>query len=137
MTLRISRAARAFPPASACSSGIRLQRGIGRLAGTLSEFPKPFGFVLAVNDAALETERFSNVVAVVANVLPAGLGVLPNPVLHIWRLAENVSGVPGLWHLNDHGLLQILSRESGICARFFCEAAVDVADDGQVWGLGG
>jgi hypothetical protein len=28
-------------------------------------------------------------------------------VLNIWRLAENVSGVPGLRHLNDHGLLQI------------------------------
>ena len=68
MTLRISRVARAFPPASACNSGILLLHPeIGRLAGTQSEFPKPFRFVLAVNDAALETERFSNVVAVMAN----------------------------------------------------------------------
>src|ERR1022692_240023 len=96
-----------FPPACFWGSGTLVQREIGRLAGTQSEFPKPFGFVLAVNDAALETERFSNVVTVVTNVLPGGLCVLPNPVLHIWRLAENVSGVPGLGHLNDHGLLQI------------------------------
>jgi hypothetical protein len=49
-----------------------------------------------VNDAALETEEFSDVAAVVADVLPGGLCVLPYPVLNIWRLAEDVSSVPGL-----------------------------------------
>ena len=37
-------------------SGSLLRRGIGRFSGTQLEFPKPFGFVLAVNDATLETE---------------------------------------------------------------------------------
>ena len=91
----------------ACGSETLLQQRVGRLAGTLSEFSEPFGFVLAVNDATLETERFSNVAAVVADVLPRSLCVLPNPMLNIWRLAENVGSVPGLRHFNDHGLLKI------------------------------
>ena len=89
------------------ASGSPAQRWVGRLTGTHPEFSEPFGFVLAVNDAALETEEFSNVAVVVADVLPGGLGVLPYPMLNIWRLAENVSSVPGLRHLNDHGLLEI------------------------------
>ena len=60
-----------------------------------------------MNDAAEETERFSNVIAVAADVLPGGLRILPYPVLDIRRLAENVSGVTGLWHLNDHCLFEI------------------------------
>jgi hypothetical protein len=39
-----------------CSSGSLLRRRIGRFSDTRLEFPKPFGFVLAVNDATLETE---------------------------------------------------------------------------------
>jgi hypothetical protein len=45
--------------------------------------------------------------------------------------------VPDFRHLDNGRVLEILSRESGICAQFFCEAALDVADDGQVWGVGG
>jgi len=92
---------------SAFGSETLLYQGVGRLAGTQPEFSEPFGFVLAVNDATLETEKFSDVAAVAADVLPGGFGVLPDPMLNIWRLAENVSSVPGLRHLNDHGSLKI------------------------------
>ena len=60
---------------------------LGRLSNAYPEFFQPFGLVLSMNDAAEEPERFGNVVAVEADVLPGRLGILPHPLLDIvWPL---------------------------------------------------
>jgi len=123
--------------AFAWNSGILSGGWVVWFAGAQAEFLQPFGFGLAVDDAAEESERFGDIVAVEADILPGGLGILPHPTLNIGRLVENVSSVAGLRNFDNQRLLEILSREFGICARFFCEVAVDVADDGRVWGFGG
>jgi hypothetical protein len=58
-------------------------------------------------------------------------------LIEVRRPRENVGRMPLLWNFHHGGVLHLLSREFGICARFFCEVAVDVADDGRVWGFGG
>jgi hypothetical protein len=45
-----------LPVTFCCGSVSLLRRGIGRFSGTQLEFSKPLGFVLAVNEATLETE---------------------------------------------------------------------------------
>jgi len=70
------RAAGSAAPGKVSASGSS-PSAVRRFADAHPEFSKPFGFVLAVNDATLETEKLSDVAAVVADVLPGGLGVLP------------------------------------------------------------
>ena len=90
-----------------------------------------------MHDSRDETELLCHVVSVSANVVSAGCRVFPYEFADVIGFSEDVSGVTQLRYFGDNRPRQLLSREFGICARFFCEVAVDVADDGRVWGFGG
>jgi hypothetical protein len=90
-----------------------------------------------VHHAAEKTQALGDAVAVLADVILRRRRVDADEEVDLIGLGEDVGGVPDLGDFNNDCALEVLSRESGICARFFCEAAVDVADDGRVWGFGG
>src|SRR5260370_14409945 len=80
---------------------------VGRLSTAYPQFFQPFGLVLSMNDAAEEPERFGNVVAVEADVLPGRLAILPHPLLDIVWLCEDVRRMTGLLHPDDPGVLDM------------------------------
>ena len=110
---------------------------VHRLSDSLFEFPEPGARVGTVRHAAEEPQAFGDAVAVLADVILRCRRVDPDELVDLVGLGKEVGGVCDLRDFDNDGALEVLSRESGICARFFCEAAVDVADDGRVWGFGG
>src|SRR3984893_13966726 len=80
---------------------------VGSLSTAYPQFFQPLGLVLSMNDAAEEPERFGNVVAVEADVLPGRLGILPHPLLDIVWLCEDVGRMTGLRHLDDYRFFEI------------------------------
>src|ERR1700733_10962409 len=80
---------------------------IRRLSDSLAEFFEPFSFVLAMNYAAKEPERFGNIVAVEPDLLTGRLGILPHPLLGVRGLGEDVGRMSGLRNLNDYRFLKI------------------------------
>src|ERR1700732_3371080 len=80
---------------------------VGRLSTAYPKLFQPFGLVLSMNDAAEEPERFGNVVAVEADVLPGRPGILPHPLSNVAWLFEDVGRMTGLRHLNDHRFFEI------------------------------
>ena len=89
-----------------------------------------------MHDATEEAELFGNVTSILTDVFLRSPGVPADPLIKVCRARENVGRMSLLRNFDHRSALQLLSREFGICARFFCEVAVDVADDGRVWGFG-
>jgi hypothetical protein len=91
-----------------------------------------------VHDAAQEAELLGCVPPILADVVLGSSGVRSDPLIEVRGPRENVGRMPLLWNFHHGGVLQLLSREFGICGRLFWgEVAVDVADDGHVWGFAG
>jgi len=113
------------------------KRVVRRFADPRSQITIPSSRVTAVHYTRDEAQLLCHVAPVLPDVVSAGCGVPVHKFADIAGLGKDVGGVPQLRDLGDDHSAAVLSREFGICARFFCEVAVDVADDGRVWGFGG
>lgn len=80
-----------------------------------------------MHDTRDEAQLLCHVASVLPDVVSASCGVLVHKFADIAGFGKDVGGVPQLRDFGDNRGAAVLSREFGICARFFCEVAVDVA----------